>query len=98
MDTASLDFTKLQLLTISQQRLYLAQDEKWSELQALDTTWDALLQKALKTFGNDLKPIEKQLNQDNEALISLVETSQQKLNSSHHDLAKNLSQVKQYLK
>lgn len=94
----SLDYTKLQLLTISQQRLYLAQDEKWSELQALDTTWDALLQKSLKTFGNELQPIEKQLDQDNEALISLVETSQKKLNSSHHNFTKSLSQVKQYLK
>jgi len=93
-----LELTKLKLLALSYQRLESAQTDNWSQLQALDMQWQPLLSQSIEVYGKELESIFSKLNQDNEALIRLVEASQQRLNEDRAESFKGLSQVKQYLK
>jgi len=98
MVSEDFELEKLKLLTLSQQRLQAAQAENWSQLRDLDLLWQSLLTESIQTHGQRLQPILEQLNKDNEALISLVDSGQQELSETRKKDSKKLSQVKQYLK
>ena len=98
MVSEDFELVKLKLLTLSQQRLQAAQTENWSQLHDLDLLWQPLLTESIQLHGQSLQPILSKLNQDNEAVISLVESGQQELSQTRKKDSKKLSQVKQYLK
>ena len=98
MVSEDFELVKLKLLTLSQQRLQAAQTENWPQLHDLDLLWQPLLTESIHIHGQRLQSILSKLNQDNEALISLVESGQQELSQTRKKDSKKLSQVKQYLK
>ncbi len=98
MTTDNPEKLRLQLLVQSQQRLQLAREQQWSQLEATTRSWDQKLAEALQTYPDALQQIIPQLTEDNDELMRIVADEQQKINIEHRDMKRNMSQTKQYLK
>lgn len=98
MSQTPIEFAKLKLLTLSKQRLLLAQSGNWTGLNQLDAQWQDLLTQTLEKYGTDLAIIFEQISNDNNEIVELVAQAQEELNQQRKTSNKKMGQVKKYLK
>jgi urease accessory protein UreE len=97
-DKSNQDQVILEMLSLSKQRLILAQNEQWQALFQLDKRWHIFLENTIKEWGDKLEDSFYQVQLDNESVIKCIEKAQFKENSKHYSIAKNISKIKSYLK
>ncbi|MBN2647019.1 MAG: hypothetical protein JXR44_04475 [Thiotrichales bacterium] len=91
-------FERLEILSLSQQRVQLAKAQQWQALADSDIYWRGRLQALEAQAEQVLLPIAEQLLKDNRTVMTLAYRAQQELNQERQNSLKNLSQVKAYLK
>ena len=98
MELVSAEYARLRLITLSQQRLQLAQVGNWQGLKALDVVWNDSLTLAIDEFGDKLEPAVNQLIKDNDELTEIVKKKQNDISFEFYTVVKKMLKAQEYLK
>lgn len=98
MHNSGAEYARLRLISLSKQRLNMARNANWAELEALNNTWYNYLVEAQETFGSELDLVAEQLVNDNEELIKILAEEQNKVTQNFRNLENKLTKVREYFK